>query len=203
MSQPRRTPGVLRIGLTGGIASGKSEAAAGFAALGVPILDSDAIARELVEPGQPAQLAIAQEFGPELFDSHGRLDRRRLRDQVFADPEQRKRLEQVLHPRVAEELARRSERTGGPYQVWVIPLLVETGMMGLVDRVLVIDCPEAAQLERLSRRDGETATRARRILAAQASRAERLAHADDVIVNDAGLEHLEREVRRLHARYLG
>jgi len=191
----------LRIGLTGGIASGKSEAARLFAARGVPVIDTDVIAREIVEPGQPALDEIVATFGSAVLDADGRLDRRALRRKVFANPEARLRLERIMHPAILRELERRAAEAGGPYQVFVIPLLVEGGRTDRVDRVLVVDCPEALQLARLAARDGETDRGARAILAAQASRADRLAAADDVIVNDGTLAQLASEVARLDADY--
>lgn len=192
----------LRIGLTGGIASGKSAVADLFAERGVPIIDTDVIAREVVEPDQPALAEIAREFGPGVLGADGRLDRRRLRDLVFSDDKRRKALERILHPvirRVAEERARSA---GGPYHIVVVPLLAESPMRASMDRILVVDCSERTQLERLLRRDAESEAQARRMIAAQASRAERLAIADDVIDNDGSLEATEQQVDALHRKYL-
>jgi dephospho-CoA kinase len=191
----------LRIGLTGGIASGKTTVAKLFAGRGVPVLDTDQIARDVVEPGQPALAKVVAAFGPDILGPDGRLDRPRLRARVFADPDSRQRLEAILHPAIRAELARRAEAAGGPYQVWVIPLLVEGGQVDRVDRILVVDCPEAVQLARVKARDGETEDSARAILAAQASRAQRLAAADDVIVNDGEEAGLSPQVAALDARY--
>lgn len=191
----------LRIGLTGGIASGKSAAARVFADLGVPVIDSDEIARAVVEPGTPALAAVTAAFGANLLDSDGRLNRSKLRAIVFADPVARHRLEEILHPRIRDTMAARSAAAPGPYQVLVIPLLIESGLGSRVDRVLVVDCPEALQMERLRRRDGSSETDARAMLAAQSNRDTRLAVADDVIVNDGDLGALERQVRMLDARY--
>ncbi len=193
---------ILRIGLTGGIASGKSAVADEFASLGIPVIDADVISRELVEPGQPALARIVDLFGAEVLDRSGRLDRRRLRELVFSDPAQRKRLEDILHPAVRVELARRSQASTGPYQILVIPLLVENGLDYLVDRILVVDTPEATQLERLQARDGVDETHARRMLAAQTSRSARLAAADDTISNTGSLADLRRQVAALHEKYL-
>jgi dephospho-CoA kinase len=190
-----------RIGLTGGIASGKTTVAKLFAARGVPILDTDQIARDVAEPGQPALAEVVAAFGQDILGPDGRLDRPRLRARVFADPDSRQRLEAILHPAIRAELARRAEAAGGPYQVWVIPLLVEGGQVDRVDRILVVDCPEAVQLARVQARDGETEDSARAILAAQASRAQRLAAADDVIVNDGEKAGLGPQVAALDARY--
>ena len=191
----------LRIGLTGGIASGKSAAARIFADLGVPVIDSDVIARTVVEPGTAALAEITAAFGTDLVDTEGRLDRPKLRALVFADPIRRRRLEQILHPRIRETMEALSARAPGPYQVLVIPLLVESGLRSRVDRVLVIDCPEWLQMQRLRQRDGSSETEARAILAAQTSRDARLAEADDVIVNDGDLDALERQILKLDTRY--
>ena len=191
---------LLRIGLTGGIASGKSTAARLFAARGVPVIDTDQIARDLVEPGRPALAAIAGAFGKGVLTPAGRLDRQALRGLVFSDAVARRRLEAILHPAIREELAQRSAAAGGPYQVWVIPLLVEGGGIDRVDRVLLVDCPEDVQLERLQTRDGETEAAARAMLAAQATRGQRLAAADDVIRNDGPLEALAPQVEALEHR---
>jgi dephospho-CoA kinase len=192
---------LLRIGLTGGIASGKSTAARLFAARGVPVIDTDQIARDLVEPGRPALAAIVEAFGESVLTPAGRLDRRALREAVFDDAAARRRLEAILHPAIRKELAQRSAAAGGPYQIWVIPLLVEGGGIDRVDRVLLVDCPEDVQLERLQARDGETEVRARAMLAAQATREQRLAAADDVIRNDGPIAALAPQVEALDAKY--
>ncbi|MGH8275029.1 MAG: dephospho-CoA kinase [Gammaproteobacteria bacterium] len=192
---------MLKIGLTGGIASGKSEAARAFADLDVPVLDTDELAREATAPGSAGLAAIVAAFGREFLAADGKLDRKKLRVLVFRDATARKRLEQILHPRVRMLLEERLAALASPYVIIVVPLLIETDMTKEVDRVLVVDCPETAQIARLRARDGETGASARAILAAQANRAERLAAADDVIANDADLDKLVSEVRRLHQRY--
>ncbi len=192
----------LRIGLTGGIASGKSAVADAFARRGVPIVDTDVIAREVVEPGRPALAEVVAAFGTDLLDADGRLDRRTLRRIVFADPALRRRLEAILHPAIRTEMQRQAATAAGPYVVVAIPLLVENRLQGQVDRVLVVDCPPDVQLARLLARDGETPEGARAILAAQATRDERLAVADDVVVNDGSLADLDARVAALHGRYL-
>ena len=189
------------IALTGGIASGKSAVATLFEKLGVPVLDTDQIARDVVEPGMPAFAQILEAFGRDVIDATGRLDRRRLREKVFADPAQRQLLESITHPAIRAELARRSEAAGGPYQIHVIPLLVEGGRSGTYDRVLVVDCPEEQQIERLTARDNTTLEQAKQILSAQASREQRLEVADDVIVNTGTLADLEQFVLTLHRNY--
>jgi len=193
----------LLIALTGGIASGKTAVAELFAKLGVPELDTDQIAREVVAPGMPALRQLVAEFGPEILDAHGGLDRARMRERVFADPAQRRKLEAITHPAIREELARRAAAAaaGNDYQIHVIPLLVETGRAEVYDRVLVVDCPEDAQIERLVTRDGTSRAQAEEILRAQASRAERLDAAHDVIENTGTLEDLERFVDTLHRNY--
>lgn len=195
-------PQPFRVALTGGIASGKSTVADHFRALGVPVIDTDVIAREVVEPGQPALAAITAAFGPEVLDAEGRLDRRRMRAQIFADPDARRRLEAILHPAIRAEMERQSRAAGGAYQVLVIPLLAEGGRRDHVDRVLLVDVPEALQVERLMTRDGVSREQAQASLAAQASRAARLAMADDVVQNTARVDDLRAQVAALHENYL-
>ena len=193
----------LRIGLTGGIASGKSTVAELFAARGIPVIDTDQIAHEVVAPGRPALRRILEAFGPEMLDAHGLLDRRRLRALVFADSTQRQRLEAILHPLILAEMSRRAEKAGGPYQVLVIPLLVESAGNVGVDRVLVVDSPLELQISRLLARDAENEAQARAMIAAQATRERRLARADDVIVNDSDRAALDAAVAALDAKYRG
>lgn len=192
---------LLLIALTGGIASGKSAVAEEFAKLGVPVLDTDQIARDVVAPGMPALGQLVAEFGPDILDADGRLNRAHMRHRVFSDPEQRRKLEAITHPAIREELARRSVAAGGDYQIHVIPLLVETGRAEAYDRVLVVDCPEEAQIERLRARDNISRERAEEILAAQASREQRLNAAHDVIENTGTLADLQRFVQILHRNY--
>ena len=192
----------LRIGLTGGIASGKSAAAAAFEALAVPVVDADRVAREIVEPGRPALAAVVAEFGPDVVGTDGRLDRGRLRRIVFADPERRRRLEALLHPAIRAAMAAEVAALSSPYAIIVIPLLVETGQRPAVDRVLVVDCPPELQLARLLARDRESEELALAMIAAQAGRAERLAMADDVLENTGTLAALGLAVADLHAGYL-
>jgi dephospho-CoA kinase len=191
----------FRIGLTGGIASGKSTVARLFAEAGVPVIDLDDVAREVAQPGETGLAAIVAEFGPEVLDAGGALDRARLRARVFDDPTARRRLEQLLHPRILEATVRQAAAAGGPYQVIVVPLLVESGLQGWLDRVLVVDCPVETQIERLLARDAGSEAQARAMLAAQASREQRLAVADDVILNDGPPERLPGAVATLDAVY--
>lgn len=191
----------FRVGLTGGIASGKSTVAKLFEALGVPVIDTDVLSREVVAPGQPVLRQIAERFGVGVLAADGSLNRAALRTRVFADPAERTALEQLTHPAIRALVEERSATAGGDYQIHVIPLLVETDGRSRVDRVLVVDCPEDLQLRRLQARDGVSIEQARAILAAQATRAARLSAADDVIVNGGELGVLRDEVARLHARY--
>ena len=193
---------VFRVGLTGGIASGKSTAAKFFGALGVPILDSDQIAREVVEPGQPPLERLIARFGASILTPDGHLDRPALRDIVFSDPKARADLEALTHPAIGAALEARSATAGGPYQILVIPLLVEKHLGSQVNRVLVVDCEEALQIRRLRARDGSTPAQAQAILDAQVSRSTRLKAADDVIANDADMSAVSAQVKALHARYL-
>ena len=191
-----------RVGLTGGIASGKSTAAKFFGALGVPILDSDQIARDVVEPGQPPLGRLVERFGPSILTPDGHLDRPALREIVFSDPMARADLEALTHPAIGAAMEARSAAAGGPYQILIIPLLVEKNLSAHVDRVLVVDCEEQLQLKRLRAREGSTLEQARAILNAQASRAARLKAADDVIHNDTDMNAVREQVAALHARYL-
>ena len=193
---------VYRIGLTGGIGSGKSVVAELFASLGIPIIDTDVIAREVVAPGSPGLRAVVDAFGTRVLNADGVLDRRHLRELAFGTPECRQRLEAILHPLIVARLEDLSRAAGGPYQILVVPLLIESGLADRVDRVLVVDCSEEVQRERLMVRDGETAAGADRILAAQLDRRSRLDHADDVLENHGSRAELQQQVQALHAMYL-
>lgn len=194
--------GGFRVGLTGGIASGKSTVASLFAALGVPIIDADVVAREVVAVGTPLLARIATRLGAGVLARDGSLNRRAVRDLVFADPAARAALEALTHPAIREEVNRRAEAAKGPYSILAIPLLVEKGSAYRIDRVLVVDCDESLQIRRLQARDGTTLEQAQAILSAQATRGERLSAADDVIRNDGDLHALRDQVAALHARYL-
>jgi dephospho-CoA kinase len=196
---PSRPP--LLVALTGGIASGKTAVAEMFVRRGVPVLDTDQIARDLVQPGSPVLTQLVAEFGGEILNESGDLNRSRMRHLVFNEPVQREALEAIMHPAIRAELARRSVAAEGAYQIHVIPLLVETARAGDYDRVLVVDCPENVQVARLTTRDGIDETLANQILNAQATREQRLARADDVIVNTGSLEELEAFVETLHKNY--
>lgn len=192
----------LTIGLTGGIASGKSAVADEFIRLGVEVVDADRIAREVVAPGQPALEEIRRAFGDDIVQTDGSLDRRRLRKTVFADAEARKRLEAIVHPRVRERLLRAREEATSEYVILMVPLLVESGMSELVDRVLVVDVPPEIQAERLTARDAIDAALAQRMIGTQAPREQRLEHADDVLVNTVPRDRLPTLVAQLHEAYL-
>jgi len=192
----------FRVGLTGGIASGKSTAAKFFGALGIPILDSDQVARDVVEPGQPPLERLVERFGRSILTADGHLDRPALREIVFSDPKARADLEALTHPAIGAAMEARSAAAGGPYQILVIPLLVEKNLSSQVDRVLVVDCDEELQIRRLRDRDGSTPEQVQAILRAQAPRAARLKMADDVIHNDADMSAVQAQVAALHARYL-
>ncbi len=192
---------IWRVGLTGGIASGKSAVAEMFAGLGVPVIDTDRIARDVVSPGSPALEEIAAAFGAEVLLADGSLDRAQLRKIVFSEAARRKQLEAITHPRIGVAMEAQCRQAGGPYQLVVVPLLIESGLDQRVDRVLVVDCPEELQLRRLMTRDGESAAHAKQVLAAQLSRAERLARADDVVDNSGSLTETRRRVMALDAIY--
>ena len=192
----------FRVGLTGGIASGKSTVARLFAALGVPVMDADDIAREVVAPGEPLLARIAERFGTGILSRDGSLDRAAMREKVFADPKALAELEALTHPVIRAELERRSSSVSGPYLLHAIPLLVEKNLAGTVDRVLVVDCDEALQIRRLQARDGATLAQAQAILRAQVPRAARLQAADDVIQNTGDLHQLRDQVAVLHAQFL-
>ena len=193
---------MLIVGLTGGISSGKSTVAERFAARGVPCIDADQLTRDLVEPGEPLLKRLVASFGEGTLDAQGRLDRRRLRERVFADPVERRRLEALMHPAVYAAMRGRIAALDAPYCLLVIPLLVETGAQSRVHRVLVVDVDEATQRARTAARDGVSPEQVEAILASQASRAERLAAADDVIDNGGDRDALEARVEALHHRYL-
>ncbi|MCB1684331.1 MAG: dephospho-CoA kinase [Pseudomonadales bacterium] len=190
------------VGLTGGIGSGKSAVSDRFADLGIIVVDADVASRVVVEPGRPALAAIAEHFGADILTSEGSLDRAALRARVFADTGERRWLEALLHPRINEYIRTELENAASPYAILAHPLLVETGQTRICNRVLVVDVPESVQLERTMARDNNSETQVRAIMSAQASRADRLAAADDVILNDQGLDHLDAEVAKLHTLYL-
>jgi dephospho-CoA kinase len=194
----------LRVGLTGGIASGKTAVADLFAGLGATVIDTDVIARQEVAPGQPGLADITESFGADILRDDGTLDRAELRQRVFANPDKKARLEAILHPLIRAATLAEADRTAttSDYQIFVVPLLLESGFIELVDRVLVVDCSAEVQIKRLMARDAATEADAEAIIASQAGRDERLACADDIIKNSGTLAELEPTVRALHDRYL-
>jgi dephospho-CoA kinase len=192
---------VFRVGLTGGIASGKSTIARLFAALGAPVIDADELSREVTARGTSLLTRIAERFGAQFIGADGALDRRALRSLVFADPQALADLEALTHPAIFHAVEEHSAAAHGPYQILVLPLLVEKHHERLVDRVLVVDCDADLQVRRLQARDGSTLEEARAMLAAQTSRAARLQAADDVITNEGDLQALRIQIEDLHARY--
>ncbi len=192
----------LVIGLTGGIGSGKSTVANGFGRLGVPLIDADLIARELVEPGQAALEKIRAVFGPGCLTAQGRLDRTYISKQIFSDEKLRHRLEAILHPEISKRIKALIADVQAAYCIVVIPLLLETGQQNLVDRILVVDAPENEQIKRVAARDKLSHNAVIRIMDTQTTRDARLAAADDMIVNDSDLETLTSHIQSLHHRYL-
>jgi len=194
---------MLIIGLTGGIGSGKSTVAAGFAALGVEIVDTDAIAHELSAPGGAAIPALRAAFGNSVLRADGGLDRPAMRGLVFSDPEAKRKLENILHPMIRQEARRRCAAAASPYVLLMVPLLVETGSYREdCRRILVVDCGEAARRQRVAARDGLSAAEIDAIIASQSARDERLRAADDIIDNEGEKEALEAQIAALHRRYL-
>ena len=192
----------LLIGLTGGIASGKSTVAQRFMDLGVPVIDADAAAREVVAPGKPGLQQVIDRFGSRVVAENGELDRRALREIVFSDPDARRDLEAILHPLIRTDMDRNAAAAVGPYIVMAIPLLIEGGSRDRVDRILVVDVDEAVQLQRVMARDHCSAEQAQAILASQAPRSARLAAADDVLPNGGTVTELRQAVDALHQQYL-
>ena len=194
---------MLSIGLTGGIGSGKSEVASIFSQLGVPIIDADEIAHRVVQPGSEALAEITAHFGEEVLSADGTLDRARLADIVFDDPDLRNRLEAIIHPRVREQIRTDKARYEGlPYVIIVIPLLLESGQRDLVDRVLVVSADEAVRFERVRSRDHRTKAQIRAIMNSQVDDGRRRAAADDELDNNGSLEELRLSVEQLHEHYL-
>jgi dephospho-CoA kinase len=193
----------LRIGLTGGIASGKSTVTQRFAELGIPVIDADVASRNVVEPGTPGLAQVVQRFGPQVLNPDGQLDRRALRNLIFNDSSSRQALDAIIHPLIRADMERAATVAKEPYLVMAIPLLVEGGTARQrVDRVLVVDADETLQIQRVQARDGSSEEQARAILASQASRAARLSQADDVLLNTGTVAELRQSVDRLHEQYL-
>lgn len=190
------------VALTGGIGSGKSTVANAFAALGVPLVDADVIARVVVEPGSPALSAIAQRFGPAVLNADGSLDRAALRARIFSDPEEKAWLNGLLHPLIKRQTEQQLRSARAPYVLWVVPLLIENNLQQRADRVLVVDVAREVQIARTLSRDGVSREQVENILAAQVPRQRRLACADDIIDNSGRPEEITDRVATLHRRYL-
>lgn len=193
---------MLVIGLTGGIGSGKTAATDRFSYHHINVVDADIVARQIVEPGTPALAQIREHFGDGVIQPDGQLDRRALREIVFANPDERKWLEALTHPLIGQEILRQLQASQSPYTLLVSPLLFESGQSRMAQRVVLVDAPVEAQITRTVARDNTTEAGARAIVDAQMSREERLKRADDVIVNDKDLAHLYDQVDRLHKQYL-
>ncbi len=191
------------LGLTGGIGSGKTAASDFFAAQGITVVDADIVAREVVEPGQPAWQAIREHYGEQALLPDQSLNRPWLREKVFADTEERHWLENQTHPRIRASIIRQLQQATSPYAILVSPLLFESGQSQLTSRTLLIDVPSALQIERASHRDQNNEEQIRRIIAAQMSREERCRLADDIADNSKNLEHLYHQLRQFHSAYLG
>lgn len=193
---------MLVVGVTGGIGSGKTAATDRFQALGIKVVDADLASRVVVEPGRPALQAIAEHFGPGVISEDGSLNRRALREIVFAHPDERKWLERLTHPLIAQEILQQIQSSTSPYTILASPLLLESGQSRMAQRVLVIDVPEDVQIARTTSRDNTDVAGVKAIIAAQMKREDRVAKADDVIVNDQSLQALHDAVDRLHQHYL-
>lgn len=190
------------VGLTGGIGSGKTAASNHFKSLGVSIVDADEVSRQVVEPGTPALAKISEHFGEKILNTDGSLNRRALRSIVFENPVEKKWLESLLHPLIAQETFRQLQTSQSPYTLFVSPLLIEIGQDKMTHRILVIDAPESAQVARTVVRDNSDEESVKAIINTQSSRAQRLAKADDIILNDGDLAHLEKQVEHFHSLYL-
>lgn len=193
---------MLVIGVTGGIGSGKTAATDRFQSHGITVVDADLASRVVVEPGRPALKAIEEHFGSEVIAADGCLDRRALREIVFANPNERKWLEQLTHPLIGQEIVSQIQNSQSPYTILASPLLLESSQHQMAQRVLVIDVPEEIQVSRTVTRDDTTEEGVKAIIAAQMKRDDRLAKADDVIINDQDLQHLHTQVDALHQTYL-
>ncbi len=193
---------MLVIGLTGGIGCGKSATAELFAQLGAPLIDADHITRRLLKPDTPELQALAAQLGADILFENGQLNRAALREQIFADPAKREIVEQILHPRVRAEISTEIKQLSAPYCIIVVPLLIETGMQDLVDRILVVDCDEGQQIKRTTTRDACPEAQVRAIMSRQLPRSTRLEHAHDIIENNSSLVDLKNRVQELHQQYL-
>ena len=193
---------MLAVGITGGIGSGKSAAADRFSELGVPIIDADVIARQIVEPGRPACRKVIDAFGDEVASDDGGLNRAKLRKIIFSEPEKKTLLENILHPEIHAEILRQIAELSTPYTIVVIPLLAESKRQYPLDRILVIDAPAELQVSRVCARDDQSESEVKRVIQLQSSRPDRLAIADDVIENTGSLQSVRNSVDALHGKYL-
>lgn len=190
------------LGITGGIGSGKSAATQWFESQGISVVDADVVAREVVEPGQPALQAIQQAFGDWVLLEDGNLDRRALREHIFQFPQARQTLEKITHPAIRQSIIQQLQQAESPYVILVSPLLFETNQHQLTHHTLLVDADEQTQLQRASQRDGQSEEQIRKIIAAQMSRAQKQQLANDIVVNDGLLEHLHQQLKPLHLSYL-
>lgn len=193
---------VLRIALTGGIGSGKTTVARKFEALGVPIIDSDIIARDIVKPGQPCLKKIFENFGGQIQNRDGTLDREKLREIIFNDNKAKEKLEKILHPEIYQEIENQISKINYPYCLIVLPLLIETGATDHFDRVLVLDTTESVQMERACQRDNTSRENIEKIIKSQVNRKERLKYADEIIENNHSIEELNDSINKLHEKYI-
>ncbi len=193
---------MLKIGLTGGISCGKSTVAHYFAELGITVIDADVISHRITAAGSEAHNKIVDKFGTEILQDNGELNRRYLRDLIFQNAEAKKWLENLLHPVIMQEMLSQAEQANSPYCILVIPLLLECDLQESVDLILVVDAPEEMQIQRSMKRDNITQTEVEAIMATQVSRKQRLAAADDIIVNDGSASELKTHVKKLHEKYI-
>lgn len=196
---------MLKVGLTGGIGSGKTAVSDRFADLGASVVDTDVLAREVVEPGEPALDELVKHFGEAILDDDGRLDRARLREMVFSDPGKKQRVESILHPAIRQRLQdqlKKLEKEEHPYCIIVVPLLVETDFQQMVDRVLVVEAPRERRTQWVMSRSGMNREQVEAVMDTQASSEARRAVAHDIIDNDGSLADLLAKVDRFHAKYL-
>ena len=193
---------MLKIGLTGGIGSGKSTITALFSNYNIPIIDADIIAHQLVAPGQPALNLLQQAFGAAILNSDGSLNRKQLRDIIFSDTDKKAQLESIMHPLIFQQMQAEYQQQNSPYSILCIPLLIETKMTSFVDHILVVDCDVETQIERVKQRDQLSTERILSIIASQIDRKTRLSYANDIIDNSKSTTQLAEQVKKLHNQYL-
>lgn len=193
---------MLIIGLTGGIGSGKSVASDKFKSLGITVVDADVASRTVVEPGKPALKEIEDHFGSGIITAEGKLDRNNLREIIATDPEERKWLESVTHPKIGEQITKEISESTSVYTLFVAPLLLETNSQEMCSRVVVVDVPKDVQIQRTAKRDKVSPNQVEQMVAAQMEREKRLEKADDVLLNSGTIEDLEKQVEELHKKYI-